>query len=618
LLLPSERLSVAEWAVARRKLSKKTTHLAGDWSHDYTPFGVEIMEALSDVGTRQVTVQKCSQAAGTEIGLNFIGWIVDESPAPVLVVMPKETDAVRRVRTRIKPMFKACPTLLRHVGFNVDNINVGTETDMDHMILYLAWSGSASALADNPVCYVILDEVGKFPVKTGKESDPVSLAKDRQRTFFSRSKLYCPSTPVMEGDLVDREHGQGDQRKCWVACVHCGQRHVMIWKYYQLDKDSAGGLLSAADYASGRCARYVCPECGAAWTEQERWLAVSAGRWAPRDCRVTADGRIEGRVFSNPHKSYQITAFMLYPGFMTAGRLAEKWADAQVAKHDGDIGPLQDFINSECAEPFREETKETDETRLAIHINTHKPEIVPAGAQILTAGADVQIDHIWVWLWGWGYLSQVWSVVEARLETGDTRELENYGLLREFLNMTWPTADGAPPGGGGTMTIRKTAIDCAYRGDVVYDFIAQCRELDIVPVRGDDSVRLRTWREVPVRGGTIKRYDLNTGAYKDSLHRLLYESTVPGPGFMHLHRDTTEDTLRQLSSERQVTARKRRKVRTVWMQKKGRPNHLWDCGVYAFFAGDIAGARTIRDPAAPTKKKVKLSQVQMQKRAGQR
>lgn len=116
VLIPRERPSVAGWAVDRRKLSAKTTYLAGDWSHEYAPFAVEIMESLSDAATRQVTVEKCGQSAGTEIGLNFLGWVVDESPGPMKIVMPRETDTSRRVATRIGPMFESTPSLLRHLG----------------------------------------------------------------------------------------------------------------------------------------------------------------------------------------------------------------------------------------------------------------------------------------------------------------------------------------------------------------------------------------------------------------------------------------------------------------------------------------------------------------------
>ena len=593
VLMPRKRLTVADWALQKRKLSRKTTNLAGDWSHEYTPYAVEIMNALSDVITREVWVRKCAQAAGTEIGLNFLGRSVEEAPAPMLIVMPREDDANRRVATRIKPMFESTPSLLKHIKGRVDNINVGKETILDNMIMYLAWAGSPAATADNPICYGVLDEVGKFPKAAGREADPVNLIRDRITTFYLRSKIYGPSTPVLTGDLVDREYNAGDQRKDWVKCPYCNQRHIQLWKYVELDKDSVRKLLSPEDYSSGQCARYVCPECGTRWTEQDRWSAVSEGRWAPRDCKVTPDGRITGKVFSNPHKSYQIHSLMLYPGFMNIARLAKEWSAAQIARKAGDIGPLQNFINSRLGEPFEEREKETDEGKLALHIGTYKPAIVPKGCQMLVLGADVQIDHIWWRLNGYGYLSEVWSIDEGRLETGDTKELENWHLFMQLLSSQWPMEEDS----NRKMSITIAAVDCGYLPDVVRDFIQQASEVNIIAVRGDPSVKARLFRAVKMTGSTVIRYDLNVNAIKDRLHRLMYQSTVPGPGYFHLHSETSGEVLDHLAAEEQKVYRKGKKTVTTWVIKEGhKANHLFDCDVYADFAAELAGARTLPDP----------------------
>lgn len=593
VLEPRQKPTAAEWALQKRKLSPKTTNFHGPWSHDYTPFAVEIMEALSDVGTRQVDVMKCVQGCGTEIGLNFLGWIIEESPGPTGLFMPREDDANRRVNTRIIPMFQSTPSLRNHLpGQRLETINTGKETVLDNMIVFLGWAGSAAALADNPLCYVILDEVGKFPPRVGKEADPVSLAKDRLTTYFAKSKLYCPSTPVKENDLIDREYKLGDQRKWWVKCPFCSEYHILIWANVKLDKDKDNNLLEAKVYGAGGHAGYVCPYCRKAWTEKDRWEAVSAGRWAPLGCSVDKNGRIKGQIPATTHRSYHISALMLYPGFMTIDRLAAKWAEAQIHKRAGDIGPLQDFINSQLGEPFEEREKETEESRLVSHIGSHKPEIIPKGVQLITAGFDVQLDHVYFRILGWGYMSEVWSITEGRLETGDTSQLENYKLVEELLEMQWPLADDEQHKGG----IYRAAIDCNYRPDVVFDFCIRHSDT-IVPVRGDDSVKSKIYRAVRLTSGRLIRYDLNTNAIKDRLYRLLYESVAAGPGYFHLHAETTGETLEQLASEEQRKRKIGRHYDMVWVQKPHKPNHLWDCDVYAAFAAELAGVRMLRDPA---------------------
>jgi len=192
----------------------------------------------------------------------------------------------------------------------------------------------------------------------------------------------------------------------------------------------------------------------------------------------------------------------------------------------------------------------------------------------------------------------VWSIYEDRLETHDTADLGNYQLVKEFLATTWPGKSPESDGDIKPFGIYRAAIDCRYRADTVYDF---CRTapVPLVPVRGDDTVKTRTWRVVKAAGGTLNRYDLNVNAFKDRLHRLMYAPT-PGPGYYHLHRDTEPDTLEQLTSEEQRKIRRGRKVETVWQLKRShRANHLWDCNVYATFAAELAGVRLLRDPDTP-------------------
>lgn len=619
LLAPGEKLSVSEWAEQKRILSAKTSSFDGPWNHEYTPFLVEIMNCLSDAVTRQVTVVKCSQSGGTEAGLNFLGRTIDQAPAPTLIVMPTEADANRRVNTRIKPMFESTPGLTRHLaGGRVDNLNIGKETVLDNMILYLGWAGSAAALGDNPVCHVILDEVGKFPAKSGKEADPVGLAKKRQRTFYSRSKLYCISTPVLENDLIDREFNGGTMENWWFECPKCGQFHIPNWSNLELDKDTEGSLLTAAEYEAGGHARYVCPACKSPWTEQDRWAAVCAGKWVPKGCIVEKGGRIIGNIRKTTHRSFIIPSLMIYPGFQKIDDLAAEWADAQVARRAGDVGPLQNFINSQLAQPWAEYEKQTDQLVVTRHVGGYSSGTVPEGVMMITAGADVQIDHVWLTVTGWGYLSECWTIFDGRIETGDTKELDNFELLRSYLNKNWP-GEKDPQ---NMYRIYTTAIDCNYRPEVIKDFRNRCTELDIIAVRGDDSVRTRIYRasgEPGPEGMTkVYRYDLNVNMLKNTLYRLLFESPTPGPGWYHLPKDVADETLGQLTSEEQIIIRRGKKTEIFWKKKDThRANHLWDARVYCLFAAQLRGAMALPDPAM-LKKQRAASKAAATKTAGEK
>ena len=607
VLSPRKRMTVAEWALNRRQLSRKTSRYHGQWSHYYTPFAVEIMDSLSTTGIEEVTVMACSQGGKTSIGENWFGWIVEESPGPMGIFMPREDDANRRINTRFKPMFESTPSLRKHLpAGKIENINIGKETIFDNMILFIGWGGSAASMGDNTIQFAWGDEIGQFPWKSGREADPIYLIRDRLRTYKGKSKLYLTSTPVKENDLIDREFKAGDRRQWWAKCPHCGGFHVLNWDNVKLDHNAEGHLLSPDEYEAGGHARYVCPACKKPWSEKQRWQAVTDGVWASEGCIIERGGKIIGNVPITTHRSYHISALMLYPGFMTINSVAVKWADAILAKKTGDLGPLQDFINSELGEPFEEREKETAESVLVKHVGTYKSGTVPAGVQMITAGFDVQLDHIWFVVDGWGFMSEAWLIAAGRLETGDTSLLENYRLVEELLAAPWPLEKDEKTVG----IIYKAAIDCNYRPDVVKDLCVRHNDV-LMPVRGDDSVRSRVFRasrETIIIGTNrinLIRYDLNTNVIKDRLYRLLYETDIPGPGYMHLHAETTDETFEQLASEEKRKIRTGKHFEDSWWPKGSRPNHLWDCSVYSAFAAEIAGARFLQDPnAQPAEKKI--------------
>jgi phage terminase large subunit GpA-like protein len=174
--------------------------------------------------------------------------------------------------------------------------------------------------------------------------------------------------------------------------------------------------------------------------------------------------------------------------------------------------------------------------------------------------------------------------------------------------MTWPLADEP----ARHAIIRKSGIDCAYRPDTVRAFCRWISDVEIVPVRGDPSVKAfcrptkisgppRGDKMAKVAGASEIRYDLNVDAYKDRLWRMIGSET-PGPGYLHLPADADEVLTKQLVAEKRIPIRdgRGRHRGWTWVLKKDKlPNHLLDCFDYAAAISDLAGARLIADPNAP-------------------
>jgi len=288
----------------------------------------------------------------------------------------------------------------------------------------------------------------------------------------------------------------------------------------------------------------------------------------------------------------------------TVASLTLEYVHAQKALKAGNIQPLKDYWNSQKGRPWREEKATTDIERLRRHIGDYPKGKVPAGAQMLTAGIDVQLDHVFFRVKGWGYLGEHWSIFEQRIETGPTDRVENLAKLMPFLAMRFDMM--ADP--DTVMRIALTAIDSKYNSQAVYAFCVRCAGVaPIIPVAGEDKLTKQANRASKAAGGVLKRYDLNLTMYKDSLYRSYFEATVPGPGYGHLHADTPYEVLEHLTSENKEIKRRGDKILWIrWVVKKeGLANHYWDTEVYAQAAAEIRGLWALPDPEADKKTELK-------------
>ncbi len=97
-LKPDSVLLVSEWADENRVLSQIASPEPGKFRTERTPYLREIMNALSPSSPyEKVVFMKGSQIGGTEAGNNWIGYIIDQAPGPMLVVQ-KISSAHKRNR----------------------------------------------------------------------------------------------------------------------------------------------------------------------------------------------------------------------------------------------------------------------------------------------------------------------------------------------------------------------------------------------------------------------------------------------------------------------------------------------------------------------------------------
>ena len=223
-------LTVSKWAETYRFLSPEASAERGRWVN--RPFQAEPMDCLSPSHPcEKVVIMAASQVLKTEVLLNFLGFIVDQDPGPILIVEPREEDAKTLSKDRVSPMFRDTPQLAGKIG--------DTRTKSDASVLHKGFPGghmtfvgaiSPSGLAMRPIRYVLMDEVDRYPKSAGREGSPIDLAIRRTDEFAWNKKILLVSSPTIEGDsVIAEEYAQSDQRKPYVPCPECGHFQILEW-----------------------------------------------------------------------------------------------------------------------------------------------------------------------------------------------------------------------------------------------------------------------------------------------------------------------------------------------------------------------------------------------------
>ena len=147
-LRPEQLGTVWEWADRHRILGGVGCPEPGPWRTDRTPHLREPMECLSARSPwRRVVLMFGSQTGKTEVGLNWLGYIIHWRPAPTLLVQPTLEMAKRLNRQRLEPLLRDTPelhALVRSVCTSVGGYPTASSFCGRTRVL---WSSSAGCVA---------------------------------------------------------------------------------------------------------------------------------------------------------------------------------------------------------------------------------------------------------------------------------------------------------------------------------------------------------------------------------------------------------------------------------------------------------------------------------------
>jgi phage terminase large subunit GpA-like protein len=271
-----ERVPIDVWTEQNRVV--ETGPRKGKWRNRTTPYLVGPMRALSDPSVRKVICMFAPQTGKTQIAFNFLGHAADLDPAPAMYVMPDEKVARRILRRRLLPMFRQTPVVANLLSEDARDITALAVYFRNGMSLIMAWATSAAELASEPIRYLILDEVDKYPEFSGREVDPIALAEMRTNAFPHTKKILEISTPTSDEGYINQamEKEADEVRRYHVPCPKCGAYQVMVFERI-VSTDSKEKDPRAI--VRKRLARYKCVNCGHLWDDAARDRAVRNGQW---------------------------------------------------------------------------------------------------------------------------------------------------------------------------------------------------------------------------------------------------------------------------------------------------------------------------------------------------
>ncbi len=555
-LLPPENLSVSEWAEKYRILDSQSSAMPGPWRNDQTPYLKEIMDELYNYETEEICFCKCTQVGGSEASLNMLGYIIQQDPSPAMIVYPTDKLGESISENRIKPMLKNSPAL-RQLFKEFQSQKL--ELQFDGMYLTISGANSPSSLASKAIKYLFLDEVDKYPGATKKEADPISLARERTKTFHN-SKIYITSTPTTSDGYIWKNLMSADiEKHYFVPCPHCGQYIELKFKQLKWPEKEDG--MTSSDRADQTF--YVCQECGCIITDQHKDKMLRLGKW-----QIV-------REKNTTHKKVGYWINTLYSPFVRFSQVALKYMDS---KDDPD--ELQNFTNSWLAEPW-EDTKLKTNADTVMERQTGLSELfVPEWAKLLTGGVDVQETCFYWTIRAWG--DYITSQNIAHRQATSWAEIEN------IMNFAYEKENK------DQLVVALCLIDSGYDADSTYDFCANNSDW-AMSVKGSSSPMMSHFKLSKINKPDSKAFGMNLvlvdgDKYKDMIAARMKKQN--GQGAWMVYNGCDMEYAEQVTAEHKVNVKVGTRTVQRWKLKHSHAdNHYLDCEVYAFAAADIMDVR---------------------------
>lgn len=579
-LIPTEitRMLVSEWAEENRVLTQG--FCPGPFSYDITPYLREIADGLSPSSpVREIALMKGSRmGATTAIGENWIGSWIANAQGPFGYATADAESAGAQMELKIDELINTAG-LGGVIGLKQGEKREGQRATGDRVLRKRIPGGYIMAGGPNAAYFkrqfgfkgFYADEIDADAWEMAmKDGDKIALIRRRLSEFPDSYKALWTSSPKLEHNSnILKVYNEGDQRKYFVPCKHCGHMQYLKWG----KKDKQGGLKFEydsddrliAEYDSSGAPKpgkssvyYECEKCGGHWNNEDKDFFLPDKKMGGKaEWRPTAVSRRPGL------RSYHLPTLYAPVGSVS-------WENAVIdflqIKHEGfNRMEFQVWVNTFLGEAFEDRGErpklETLLTKQRTYHIGHLPD--DHKALFVTVGADIQKDRIECEIVAWGKDKERWSINYAVLP-GDTEDLDSqcWTALRSIITTKY---HGMQPIFSG--------IDSGYRTDIVYSF---CDSFDagVYPVMGSENMnRGKDYvKFFSVSDHQNPRVDINTNLLKQEIYQALnkgqFESGEYPKGYYHFPAEYDREHYNRLTAENRI----------LEVGKRGQKTYRWDAG----------------------------------------
>ena len=537
VLKPPPKMTLSEWADRYRMLSPEASAEPGRWKTSKAPYQREIMDAIGDHKTHKIVIMSAAQIGKTDAFiLNTLGYYMDYSPAPIMVMQPTLDMGQTFSKDRLAPMLRDTPRLSDKVDTKsryAGNTIMKKNFPGGHVTIVGA--NSASSLASRPIKVLLADEVDRYPASAGTEGDPLSLAQKRQTTFWDK-KTVMVSTPVIKGQSrIESEFNHSTREEWNVPCPECGHYQPLVWEGVVFDRDNLQEEV-----------RYRCERCGVLSSERQWKEQSKYGKFVPEDPDAEARGFHLNTLAST---------------FCRWNEIVQKFIIAKEQLDQGNPEGMKVWVNTELGEPWEEQGEHVDENELYNRREIYDAE-VPEDVLVLTAGVDVQDDRFEVEVVGWGVGKESWGIRYQKI-FGDMLKDQVWEDLDNFLLGAFHKKDGT------ALRIIAACIDSGgHHTDQVYRFTKSRYERRVFAIKGKGGAEVPYLRN-PSTSNRVKTplFIIGVDAGKSMIYqRLKVESK--GPNYCHFPANEeagyTETYFKGLTSEKMVIRFRKGRSVVVW------------------------------------------------------